>query len=215
MTRVTERRARLQLALLGALSLCLVTTANRLAARIPSAPPWLPDSCIASLLVCAAVYLAIRPSRPFAPPRRDTKWRLLLGTGAVWLAAWLLVSGLSALVVGHWIRYRLAQSPAQIAAFLFLGPLQEEMLFRGAIFELADRSRLRGAWGQPIFITTVFFALHHLQLHQYRLSPAALVQMGKAVPMGVVFGRLRKESDSLWPGFVVHILTNVPGVFGS
>jgi len=79
---------------------------------------------------------------------------------------------------------------------------------------LAERgwARTRG-WG-PITASTVPFALQHLQFHDYRLSAAALLQVGFTVPMGLVFGRLRQESGSLWPGLIVHILTNLTGAFG-
>jgi membrane protease YdiL (CAAX protease family) len=60
-------------------------------------------------------------------------------------------------------------------------------------------------------MTTVPFALQHFQFHPYHLTPAALLQVGFTVPMGLVFGRLRQESGSLWPGLAVHVLTNLPG----
>jgi len=110
---------------------------------------------------------------------------------------WLTGCALAAVAAGHWIRYRLAHGPAQLAGFLLVGPLQEELLFRGAIYELAARSRLGGRPRAPILISTAFFALHHLQLHGFALAPAALAPVGFAIPMGIVFGALRAESETL------------------
>ncbi len=113
----------------------------------------------------------------------------------------LLGSALAALVAGHWIRYRLAHGPCQLLGFLFLGPAQEELLFRGALYELVERSRLPAGPGAPVFLSTLFFALHHLQLYGFAMTSSALAQVGFAVPMGVALGLLRAESQSLWPGW--------------
>ncbi len=129
-----------------------------------------------------------------------------------WLLAWLAASALAALVTGHWIRY--TSGTLAIVCFVLVGPLQEELLFRGALFELAERGWPAGGPWVPVLLTTVPFALQHFQFHQYRLTADALIQVGFTVPMGIVFGRLRQESGSLWPGLAVHVLTNLPGAFG-
>jgi membrane protease YdiL (CAAX protease family) len=108
----------------------------------------------------------------------------------------------------------MAATPGQLLGFLALGPLQEELLFRGAIFELAQRSRFGTDSRAAIWISTIFFALHHLQLHGFEFNWAALVQIGFAMPMGLVFGAIRAETDSLWPGLAVHVATNLPGAIG-
>jgi len=211
---VSKNVARIWLVPLGLISLGLVTTVNRLAGRLAPDVAWLPDSCIASLAVCIAVYLAIRPARPFAPPLPTTPWPRVLRLSIGWLVLWLALSAIAASAAGHWLRYRLANGPSEIIAFVIIGPLQEELLFRGAIFELAERSALTRDTLAPVAISSILFALHHFQLHGYHLTPAALLQAGFALPMGWVFGTLRAQSASIWPAFVVHVLTNVPGVFG-
>jgi membrane protease YdiL (CAAX protease family) len=119
------------------------------------------------------------------------------------------------MAAGHWIRYRLANGTGQIIGFLLFGPAQEELLFRGAIYELTKRSSHGTSSLAPILVSSIMFSLHHLQLHGYHLSGAAALQLAFTLPMGLVFASLRAASDSLWPGFALHVLTNLPGVFGS
>src|SRR5262249_38407238 len=143
-SRATDRVA---LALLGIASLGLVTTVNRTAGAIMSMWQGLPDSCVASFVVCLAIYFAIRPERPLAGADPRTSWRRVRRLAVAWLAIWLAGSAIVALRLGHWHRYRLASTPAQLLGFLAFGPAQEELLFRGAIFELARRSAPQhGRW---------------------------------------------------------------------
>jgi membrane protease YdiL (CAAX protease family) len=174
---------------------------------------WIADSCLASALVCVAIYVAIRPERPFAVPLKSTNWGRVRRISVIWLALWVGTSALAALEHGHWVRYRLAETFPELIAFVAIGPFQEEVLFRGSIFELAQRSGFTGTW-PPVLVSTVFFSLHHFQLHNYAINSASLLQVGFTIPMGVVFGLLRAESASLWPSLAVHILTNLPGALG-
>ena len=204
--------SRLWLALVGIASLVLVTSVNRAAgALVPL--PWLPDSCVASTLACLAVYLAIRPRRPFARPLSTTNWPRVRRLSVAWLVVWFGSSTFAALLAGHWIHYRLAETLPQVVAFVLMAPLQEELLFRGAIFELTERSNLGGSW-VPILVSTACFSLHHLQLHGYAVTRGSLSQVAFAVPMGLVFGSLRAQTGSLWPPLAVHVFTNLPGAFG-
>ncbi|MDQ6625776.1 MAG: CPBP family intramembrane metalloprotease [Verrucomicrobiota bacterium] len=202
------------LLLLCGLSLGIITFVNgasyRCAQRAAPNLAWLAETCSTSLIVCAALYLAIRPSRPFAMPRRRTNWSRIVRISAVWLLLWYAGSCAIAWRRGEWTAY--AHGGAAIVAFLVCGPLQEELLFRGAIFELTQRV-FRSAL-LPVMVSSVFFSLHHFELHHYRAIPAALAQVAFTFPMGVVFGLLRSESDSVWPGLLLHIVTNVPGCFG-
>jgi membrane protease YdiL (CAAX protease family) len=208
-------RSRCGLAALGLVSIGLVTTANRSASLLAPRWTWLPDSCVLSFLACCGMYLAIRPERPFARPVPGTDWARVRRITLLWLGLWLTASVIAGLVAGHWMRYRLSHGSAQLIGFLVLGPAQEELLFRGAIYELAERSRLGAGVWPPIIASSVLFSLHHLQLHGYHLTLQALLQMGFTLPMGVVFGLLRAESRSLWPGLGAHVLTNMPGAAGS
>jgi membrane protease YdiL (CAAX protease family) len=51
--------------------------------------------------------------------------------------------------------------------------------------------------------------------HQSHLTPAAVIQVAFTIPMGIIFGRLRQEPGSLWPGLALHVVTNLPGALES
>jgi membrane protease YdiL (CAAX protease family) len=212
-----SRHARALFLILAISTLGLITTVNRLTGRALQAAAgdrlaWLADLCLPSLLACLIIYLAVRPVRRFALPSPDSSWPVIYRLATGWLLAWLAASTLAAAVVGHWIRY--TNGALAITCFVLLGPLQEELLFRGALFELAERGWPgRGPW-HPVLLTALPFSLQHFQFHQFHLTPGALLQVGFTFPMGIVFGRLREQSGSLWPGLAVHILTNLPGAFG-
>ena len=210
-------RSRVLLVFLALLSLVLVTTCNRLAAaglRTMAAPDllWVAGLCVPSLVACALIYLGVRPERPFGAPIPETRWPRVLRLAGTWLVVWLIASTVAATVAGHWIRY--ASGAPAIACFVVVGPLQEEVLFRGALFELAERGCPGRRAALPVLLTTVPFCLQHFQFHGYRADASALGQVAFTIPMGLVFGRLRSETGSLWPGVVVHVLTNLPGAFG-
>jgi membrane protease YdiL (CAAX protease family) len=198
-------------------TLGLIAAINRLSGRELQALAgahlgWLADLCVPSLLACLVLYLAVRPVRAFALPSPEASRPRIYRLGTSWLLAWLAASTLAAGVVGHWIHY--TNGALALTCFVLVAPLQEELLFRGALFELAERGWPgSGSW-HPVLLTTVPYSLQHFQFHQFHLTPAALFQVGFTLPMGIVFGRLREESRSLWPGLAVHVLTNLPGAFG-
>ena len=214
---MTASRARALYLVLAVAALGLITSTNRLGAwSLRAVAPhllFLAGLCIPSLLVCVLIYLSVHPARPFGPPHPHTPWSRLARLAGMWLGAWLAGSAVAALVVGHWIRY--ATDVPALVCFVMVGPLQEELLYRGALFELAERGWPSAPRWSPIVATTVPFALQHLQFHGYRFSAAALFQVAFTVPMGLVFGRLRQASGSLWPGLAAHVLTNLAGAFGT
>jgi len=203
----------LGLAVLAPLSLVLTTTVNRLSGAwlVTHAPgwAWLADACVPSTMAALLVYLAIRPQRPFGRPEPGTLWPRLLRLGAVWLGIWIAACTVYAWRLGHWPAY--AKGPAPVAAFVLIAPFGEEMLFRGALYELTERTWPRAA----LFVSTLFFSLHHFELHGFRATRAALAQVGFTLVMGWIFGRFRKTSGSLWPGLGLHVLTNLPNAFGT
>ncbi len=211
-----SRSDRVTLAALCAISLVFTTSINRAAGAWLGliAPGWsgrASETCVASCAAAVAVYLIVRPRLPFARPNPATPWPGLVRLGGWWLLVWLAASTLNAFARGGWYAY--THGAAALTGFLLFGPLGEELLFRGAIFELAERvfGRRRSA---ALVVSTIFFSAHHLQLHGYRLSAAALAQMGFTLPMGWVFGTFRRSSGSLWPGLALHMMTNLPGAFG-
>jgi membrane protease YdiL (CAAX protease family) len=210
--RHQERSSKLWLLLIGALSLFVTYAANNALSRALPHLAGIGSSCIASVAAAALIYTAIRPSRPLAWALPTTPWHRMIRLSIVWLVSWLIAASGWALLHGEWQAY--VVGGFAILGFTLLGPLTEELLFRGAVFELAERSFPAKAM-TPILISTVLFSAYHLQLHGFRLSPFLLLQLMFTLPMGFVFATLRHWSGSLWPGLLVHILTNIPHAFGS
>jgi len=71
-----------------------------------------------------------------------------------------------------------------------VGALGEEVLFRGMLWDLAQRA---GGWLDPgtLAATSVLFAVSHLQYNGFRLTLAAAGQVGYALAADVVLGWLR------------------------
>jgi len=151
------------------------------------------------------------PRRPFALPAPGTNWPPILRLSIRYLAIWLAALVLVAYFQGGWFAY--THGAASAAAFVLIAPFAEEMLFRGTIYELAERS-FPDSETKAVWVSSVCFSLQHFQLHGYRADRAALTQMAFTFLMGLVFATLRRRSQSLWPAFVVHILTNLPSAFG-
>jgi membrane protease YdiL (CAAX protease family) len=203
----------LLLAVLVLVSLRLTTSVNHAAgmALLKLAPTaaWIASAAIPSCLTALLIYVAIRPGRPFALAAAGTDWRPIVRISAIWLLVWLAASVAIPFALGHRAPY--ATGAASIAAFILFGPLGEELLFRGAIFEVAQRAF--PAWPRaPVLISTMAFSLHHFELHTDPFSATALGQVAFTLPMGLVFGEIRRRSESLWPGLLVHIATNLPGL---
>lgn len=176
---------------------------------------WLADAVVPSLIASFAICLAIRPKGILRLPDQHTDWPRLFRVAGLWLCAWLVGCSIAAIHAGHWIKYMYAtHNSAEILGFTLIGPFAEELLFRGALFDLAERvfpenSRAR------VLSTSVIFMLFHLQFQDFRFTRAALGQMAFAFPLGLALGAIRNNSKSLWPGLVLHVLTNLPGIFGS
>lgn len=197
------------------ISLRLTTTINSEAiVLLRQAAPgatWIGYAAIPSCLAALLIYLAIRPQRPLAWAAAGTDWPSVIRLSLLWLTIWIGLSVGVPYALGRLTPY--ATAAVDVAAFIVFGALGEELLFRGAIFEVAQRA-LPTSPHAPLLISTLAFSLHHFELHADPLSAAALGQVAFTVPMGLVFARIRQQSQSLWPGFLVHVLTNLPGLLG-
>ena len=213
MPRWSALRSSFTLVFIGVASLVVTLASNGLAGQaLPSQQRWLAGACVPSLLAAIFIYLLAAPARPFAWAWSDTPWRRLIRLSALWLSVWLAGLVLYAVAHGKWFAY--THGAASLLCFGLIGPLGEELLFRGAIFELAQRTFIRSALA-PLLISTLLFSLYHLQLHHFRVTPFVLMQMAFTLPMGLVFARVRALSGSIWPAFGLHVLTNLPSCFGT
>jgi len=96
------------------------------------------------------------------PDRLVCLGRGLTGPGcfelrAIRMMVWLFASASAAAAMhaGHWVAY--TTGAAAISGFIIFGPVQEELLFRGAIFELAQRVFPEGRAFFNIAIATSVF----------------------------------------------------------
>ncbi len=208
------KRALIIVVLLLPLSLVLTATTNYLVGQaLQSAQPnmaWLVTAAIPSFTVIFCLYITFGDRKSLDWPSLDPQnLRSILRISAVWLTLWLAGCTAFALMTGHWIVY--ARGAPLVAAFLVFGPLGEELLFRGLVYE-----RVQVVWPQssllPIAISSLAFSLHHIWLGAAP-DGLALAQILYTVPMGIIFAILRQRSGSIWPSALLHFATNLPATF--
>lgn len=138
---------------------------------------------------------------------------LLLVLGGYWLSRFcltlvsLLLSALSLEGTGGNNEgvIQMVQTDLRKAAAMavFLAPIVEELLFRGAIFgSLRRRSRLL-AYG----VSALAFALYHVWFFALG-DPAQLLYGLQYVPAALVLAWLYDRSDCIWTSIFMHMLTN-------
>ncbi|MBS0222310.1 MAG: CPBP family intramembrane metalloprotease [Proteobacteria bacterium] len=82
-----------------------------------------------------------------------------------------------------------------LIALAFLAPVVEELVFRGLLYGwVAGRWGTVAAW----IVSSITFALAHYE-------PAHILLV---LPLGILFGYLRRRTDSLLPSLAAHIFNN-------
>ena len=210
-------RKRVDLLVLAALVLCslfLTARVNHLAGwsldLVAPRVAWIATTAFPSCLAIACLYAVFGSPAALQWPRpNELDRRRAIAISATWLVLWIVGLVIGAMLAGHWIVY--ARAWPAIVAFLVFGPLGEELLFRGLLYEKA-----RSIWGTTpvpaICLSAAAFSLHHTQL-QAAPHGLALAQVLFTLPMGIVFAMLRERTRSVWPSFLVHIATNLPATF--
>lgn len=79
---------------------------------------------------------------------------------------------------------------------VLIGPVMEELLFRGLIYGYLER--IRGGW-LPVLVSAAAFGIWH----------GEPVQMVYTAIMGLALGLARKKTGSLWLPIWMHILNNL------
>jgi sodium transport system permease protein len=149
--------------------------------------------------------LARRELLALRPPR---SWPRALGLALVSLVvivigAAILLQLTSAgdeqnLAPEDWDSSRAGAYAASFVAIVFIGPIVEEVLYRGAgIGLLAGHGRLTA-----IGVTALMFGLGH----------GLVLSLGAFIWFGIVTGWLRLRTDSLYPPLVVHSAFNALGM---
>ena len=128
--------------------------------------------------------------------RRSMVWAAAAGTGAGILAAWLFGG------------YDKSASPmfTDLWMAITLGPLAEELIFRGYLFWVIGPilARLKVCAGvATAFVVAVLFALAHASK-----SGITGPQLVAIFGTGLLYGWLRLDSGSTVPPVIAHILFN-------
>jgi membrane protease YdiL (CAAX protease family) len=93
----------------------------------------------------------------------------------------------------------IARQPGELATSLLvlavLAPLVEELIFRGLLY-----GWIAGRWGTLVawLVSSITFAAAHYE-------PAHIILV---LPLGLLFGYLRRRTDSLLPSLAAHVVNN-------
>jgi membrane protease YdiL (CAAX protease family) len=144
---------------------------------------------------------AVQPA-PLLPLRRISLrtiiWSFLLGVGllgpGLLLVSWLPVAPLTA----HQVLNIAQNLPQVVLASVVVGPLMEEVVFRGLIIQLGRRYL---PLALPVVFSLLLFAVIHF--------PKGLAVVAVAAPLAAVFTWLALRSRSLWTGFICHATFNL------
>jgi uncharacterized protein len=154
-----------------------------------------------------------RQALPALALRGAQWWKVVLGVVGTFLLS-LAVTQVGPELQGMKDVERIVQLPnALVPSLLFLGvlaPLVEELAFRGLLY-----GWIEGRWGwRPAFwVSSLAFAVAH---YQWGAEGWARLAYAMAVlPLGLLFGWLRRWSNSLLPSFMAHMVNNSIAVFAA
>ena len=106
--------------------------------------------------------------------------------------------------------YMLQNKGAIIASAVFMGPVVEEILYRGCVFApLRRKSRLLA-----YVVSTALFSLAHVWQFAFVMQDLNLLIFAIAyIPASFALAWCYEASDSLWTSIFLHMLMNVPLIF--
>jgi len=149
-----------------------------------------------------SVLLAVLPMGRAAPPAlglRPAGWRYGVFGALGTLALSIAVSRVGPEPEGMKQVMDLVQDPRKLLpclfAFAVLGPVVEELTFRGLLY-----GWIEGRWGSNValVVSSLAFAGAHYE-------PAHILLV---LPLGFLFGWLRRRTNSLAPCLVSHVVNN-------
>lgn len=132
-------------------------------------------------------------------PRLKLALLFLLGWGALIALEEVLTAGVADAQAKAWPDYPTHIVLLRILAIGLLGPIAEELAFRGVLFAVLRRTSLQVAGA--IVVTAAFWSVLHLQY-----SPLLL---GLIFIDGLVLGAARHWTRSLYVPIVMHIAGNL------
>ena len=149
-----------------------------------------------------AVALAVSPLGRGAIPAlglRSAPWRYAIVGSIATVAVSAAVSQFGIEPDGVKQAMEIASDPRQFGLSLLLlaglAPVVEELVFRGLLY-----GWLEGRWGSRVafVVSSLAFAAAHIELKHVVL----------VLPLGFVFGWLRRRTNSLMPSVAAHIVNN-------
>ena len=149
-----------------------------------------------------SVALAVAPLGRSAAPAlgiRGANWRYAVFGALGTLALSVVVSQIGPEPEGMKQVMELAQDPRKLlpsfVAFALLAPLVEELVFRGLLY-----GWIESRWGSivALVVSSLAFAAAHYE-------PAHIILV---LPLGFLFGWLRRRTNSLLPSLASHIVNN-------
>ena len=93
--------------------------------------------------------------------------------------------------------------------FFIITPIVEESIFRGWGYGIIEKLSKK----HVIVITSLLFALHHLQYFNFSLTKFAIFQIIYTFVLGLLLGKIRKLSGGIYIGLALHILLNFAVVY--
>ena len=167
------------------------------------------DWRIASTGMIALLYLLTDRGRSWVLPAPASR-RVAGLVGSLWLGAVLI--GSFGLGIGT-DRYT---SLSGAILFCGVGVVAEELLFRGALFVLAQRAFASTRWSPTfaaVVVTAALFALGPLQYFGYSVTRTWHLRAYTPV-LGLLLGWLRAKTGSIGPPILVHALGNTLALLG-
>ena len=168
------------------------------------------DTAIAGIVIYCVLLLILLwiahglPAREFFALRRPPSWPKALGLAlagytAIFIGAGLILIALDAgdeqgLTPDQWDSSKAGAYAANFVAVAFVGPVVEELLYRGAGMTLLAR------FGAPtaVVVTAVCFGLGH----------GLLLALPALIFFGLVTALVRLKTDSVYPSMLVHCAFN-------
>ena len=132
---------------------------------------------------------------------------------AAWLAAWIVWMALGEVAISAfgmespapWADFPPLIVVLRIAAIGLAGPVSEELVMRGVLFDRVRRTRL-GPIGAIVILSAAWAVMH------YRYEPMTI---GLIFADGLVLGAARHQSRSVWLPIVMHSIGNLFSIYQS
>jgi len=170
-----------------------------------------------------AVVIAVAPLGRNARPAmglRGAGWKLVLFGAIGTVALSMGVSHLGIEPQGVKQVMEFVREPGELTPSLLvlavLAPLVEELIFRGLIYGWTVSFWVWAARRWPKlpahWATIVAWIVSSLTFAAAHYEPAHVILV---LPLGIMFGWLRRRSDSLLPSFVAHVVNNGFAVLGA